>query len=115
MAKININDELIVNGKMTIRRYETENASIRIAGTFATHGYIDEIHTLTSYRYRLTGIRVYEEVFGSDDYDIVYNFTAESIEIPDGLTNLEDVEMNMYDEKLYNKAGFIKGSTMDRY
>ena len=51
MAKISVNDEFIVNGVLTVKRYITEDNEIAIAGTFACHYYFEEIKKLETFRY----------------------------------------------------------------
>ena len=74
MANIKVNNELVVKGKVSITRKRTEENEIIIYGSFMTHIYYEEINTLETERYLITGIDVYEEMYGSDDYNIIYNF-----------------------------------------
>ena len=41
------------------------------------------MNTLESERYLLLGVKVFEETFGTNDYEITYEFTAESLTIKD--------------------------------
>ena len=72
MAKIIINNEVRANGKLSATRTlnEEKNGFI-ISGVFASHLYYESIKTLESERFALSGIEVYQEAFGSDDYDIL--------------------------------------------
>ena len=81
MANIKVNNELVVKGKVSITRKRTEENEIIIYGSFMTHIYYEEIKTLETERYLITGIDVYEEMYGSDDYNIIYNFRAKDIKI----------------------------------
>ena len=86
MARILVNDILNVNGRLSIRRTlkgydEEENPIIEIQGILSTHLYFEEIKSLESFRYRLEDIEVYNEDFGSDDYNIQYSFTAKNLEV----------------------------------
>lgn len=78
MAEIKVNTEKFVNGRLTIarekRQVSNEESQILIKGLFTTHEYFEEIHTLESERYLLQGVEVIKESFGSNDYDIGYEF-----------------------------------------
>ena len=52
-----------------------------IAGMFTTHDYIEELDTIESERYLIQDINVYEETFGSNDYEISYEFVAGSLTV----------------------------------
>lgn len=113
MAKISVNDEYVVNGKLTISRVLNMDNEIVISGTFASHYYFEEINTLTTYRYEIKGIEVREELFGSDDFDIVYNFTAKEFDVRDGaMTNLTDKEIDAIEVDMYNEKGYLLDSNM---
>jgi len=73
MAKIVVNNEKVVNGKMSITRHLDITTNIlTIVGQFATHRYFEEIKSLQSERYYIGDITVYQESFGSEDFNIVY-------------------------------------------
>lgn len=78
MSEIKVNTEKFVNGRLTIEREKiqisNEESQILIKGLFTTHEYFEEINTLESERYLLQGIEVIKESFGSNDYDIGYEF-----------------------------------------
>lgn len=78
MAEIKVNTEKFVNGRLTVAREKMQisdnESSIIIKGLFTTHDYFEEIHTLESERFLLQGIEVVKESFGSNDYDIGYEF-----------------------------------------
>lgn len=113
MAKISVNDEYVVNGKLTISRVLNMDNEVVINGTFASHYYFEEINTLTTYRYEVKGIEVKQELFGSDDFDIVYNFTAKEFDVRDGMmTNLTDKEIDTIEADMYNKKGYLLDSNM---
>lgn len=84
MASIIVNNKLEVKGKLSVDRVinETKDGFI-ITGLFATHNYIEEIYSLSTPRFNITGIEVYRETFGSDDYDIAYHFTAKNLSLKD--------------------------------
>ena len=106
MAQIKINKEKFVEGRFTVKQklVESENLvpdengnmvpqqKVVIAGMFTTHDYIEELDTIESERYLIRDINVYEETFGSNDYEISYEFVAGS------LTVKEDYIPEMVDE-----------------
>lgn len=85
MATIKVNKEIFVEGKLTVERtlVKGENNSNRviISGGFTTHDYFEEIQTLESERYLLQNVEVHKEYFGSNDYDIGYEFIAGNLTI----------------------------------
>lgn len=106
MAKLSINEEFVIKGKLTARRFLDEEGKVNIIGALATHYYFEEIKNIETYRYELKNVEVIEEIFGSDDFDIVYNFKAESMIVKNNFTNLsekeiEDIEKNIYDGDCY--------------
>lgn len=119
MANIKVNKEIFVNGKLAIEREAIENESgentIVTKGAFTTHDYFEEIHTLESERYLLQNIEVYKEHFGSNDYDIGYEFLIGSLTIkedyiPQEIKNLieaikyEDEQEEYYHSKNWESA-----------
>lgn len=113
MAKISVNDKTIINGKLTVKRYYDENKDLKIVGTFATHLYFEEIKTITTYRYRILGVEVVEEIFASDDYDIVYSFIAKEIENIHGQTNLNIKQMEDIEAEMYGAEGYLLNTAME--
>lgn len=87
MAQIKINKNRFVEGKFTVKQRLVEdekgNGNVVVHGIFSTHDYIEELNTLESERYLLLGVKVFEETFGTNDYEITYEFTAESLTIKD--------------------------------
>lgn len=87
MAQIKINKDRFVEGKFTVKQRLVEdekgNDNVVVHGIFSTHDYIEELNTLESERYLLLGVKVFEETFGTNDYEITYEFTAESLTIKD--------------------------------
>ena len=87
MAQIKINNDRFVEGKFTVKQRLVEdekgNGNVVVHGIFSTHDYIEELNTLESERYLLLGVKVFEETFGTNDYEITYEFTAESLTIKD--------------------------------
>lgn len=58
-----------------------EPTGMVISGLLATHEYIEEIYEIESERYLLTDVSVYKESFGSNEYMILYYFTAKDLTV----------------------------------
>ena len=114
MAKISVNNQFIVNGILTVRRFKDEEGIIRIEGSFACHYYFEEINSLTSYRYAVTGIDVVEEIFEADNFDIIYNFTAEAIDNKCDATNLTIEEIENIEKGIYGRDGYVLGTILEK-
>ena len=107
MATLKINNSIEVKGKVSfshsISPSETDDKQWTddgIIGTLVTHQYIDDIDSIESDRYLLTGCTVYKESFGSDDFDIVYNFIAETCVVKDDPVDqnkIQEIENKKYD------------------
>lgn len=132
MAKIVINEELRVNGRLTFSRelkeeqYQDAEGNIKtrkyfeILGMLATHLYFDEIHQLDTTRFSLYGVEVFKEDFGSDDYNIIYSFIAKDIEIHGAEENgvkyvLLGEEMKMIEDVMYANEHPILGSIGEEF
>jgi hypothetical protein len=98
MYEIRVNDAFVTYGLLSVNMRK-ENGQFVTEGMFKTHLYIEEIENLECDRFRVTGIDVQAESFGSTDPFIVYYFTFDNIE-----TYYEDLE---YEEEelieLYKK------------
>lgn len=113
MARICLNEDVVLNGRLSITRTLLEdNKTVVITGVLATHYYIEEIKTLETYRYKLEGVEVYSESFGSDDFDIIYNFKAKELINRFGSSNLSEKEIMKYEEEIYKKSGYLKESIL---
>jgi len=103
--KVIINEELIALGKLSISRTldktDEDNPEIKIRGLFSTHKYYEDIFTLETERYRLEGIEVTREDFGSTSFDIVYNFEATNLKIIGGESFLEDENIQKREKVIY--------------
>lgn len=121
MAKIVINDQLSVNGKVTFNRGANEDKTgFIIQGVLLTHLYFDDIKTIETPRFKLTGVEVTEEAFGSDDYNIGYYFTCSKLEIlgyeENGVTvTLFPEEMKMIEDEMYKDEHPILGAIGKEY
>lgn len=114
MAKISVNDEFVVNGVLTVKRFITDEDEIVIAGTFACHYYFEEITKLETFRYSITGVEVKEEIFEADNFDIIYNFNAKAIDNKQGLSNLSNEEIIKIEEDIYGNDGYVKGTVLEK-
>lgn len=94
-----------VKGRLTFETKLVENTNgeedIIIAGSMTTHRYIDDISKIESSRYILTGVEVYNEVFGSEDFNILYNFTAKDLCVKNGETNLSEELIKELEKRFY--------------
>jgi len=103
--KIIINEESIALGKLSISRIldktDEDNPQIKIKGLFSTHKYYEDIFTLETERYRIEGIEVIREDFGSTSFDIVYTFEATDLKIIGGESFLEDEDIQRKEEIIY--------------
>lgn len=121
MAKIIINNEIRANGKLSVSRaINEEETGFIISGIFATHLYYEDIKTLDSNRFSLSGVKVYQESFGSDDYDILYHFTAKSMHLKDAIEDgvgfiLYSEEMKMIEDEMYKDDHPILGGIGAEY
>lgn len=121
MASIIINENLSVNGKVTFNRAVNEDKTgFVISGILLTHLYFDDIKTIETRRFKLTGVEVYEEAFGSDDYNIGYYFTCTNIEVlgsmqKEALFILYPEEMKMIEDEMYKNEHPILGDIGEQY
>lgn len=82
MAKIKItndnNEELLVNGRMTFKVSkaidEHGNETMVCLGQLTTHKYFEEIRRIETDRFILENVEVTDETFGTNDFDILYDF-----------------------------------------
>lgn len=87
MAQIVVNDEHLVNGHLSLTREkvpvegEENKFTLVHKGVFSTHLYIEDIHTLEIERFKMNNVDVYREDFGSDDYNVNYYFTCDSLDM----------------------------------
>ena len=114
MAQIKINNNLTVEGSFTMNKtlIEKEDGKLGFAinGVLSTHLYFEDITNIETERYKVEGINVYQERYGSDDYNIIYEFSAENIEVKgvdcEGArfilypSEMEEIEKIMYKDEL---------------
>lgn len=121
MANIIINNRVSANGKLSVDRMlnETKDGFI-IAGVFASHLYYEDIKSLESNRFKVSGVQVYKESFGSDDYNILYHFIADKFILKDAMQDgigfiLYSKEMEMIENEMYKDEHPILGSIGKQY
>lgn len=121
MANIIINNRFSANGKLSVDRTlnETKDGFI-ITGVFASHLYYEDIKSLESNRFKVSGVQVYQESFGSDDYNILYHFIADKFTLKDLMQDgigyiLYGEEMEMIEDEMYKNDHPILGDIGEQY
>ena len=100
MYNVIINDTIETLGLITFQ-IRKEGESLIKEGLLKTHLYVEEINTIECSRFRLEGIEVYAESFGSTDIFNLYHFTYEYFDIKELGDNLnEDDLITLYDNEL---------------
>lgn len=101
MYNITINDTIKTLGLITFRISKDAQDNLITEGILKTHLYIEEIFTLECDKFRLEGIDVYSESFGSTDIFNLYQFTFEAFDIKDKGENYNKEELiALYDKEL---------------
>lgn len=101
MFNIIINDEIKTLGLITFQIRKDGESLIR-EGLLKTHLYVEEIDTLECDRFRLEGIDVYAEAFGSSDIFNLYTFTYELFSIKETGEGLSEEELILLYKKELN-------------
>lgn len=121
MAKIIINNRVAANGNLSVSRTlnETRDGFV-ISGIFASHLYYEDIKSLESKRFKVSGIQVYQESFGSDDYNILYHFIADKFTLKDVMEDgigyiLLDEEMQQIEYEMYKDEHPVLGGIGAQY
>ena len=100
MYKIIINNEINTMGLITFQIKQDGNLLVK-EGLLKTHLYIEEIDTLECDRFKIEGVDVYSETFGSTDIFNLYTFTFSTFEIKNKGENLtEDELIELYKKEL---------------
>jgi hypothetical protein len=100
MYNIIINNSINTLGLITfqIRR---EGELLIKEGILKTHLYIEEIDTLECDRFKINGVDVFVEAFGSTDIFNLYTFTYENFEMKElGENHKEEDLIALYDKEL---------------
>ena len=100
MYNIIINDSIETLGLITFRISKDANDNLIREGYLKTHLYIEEITSLECSRFRLEGIDVYSESFGSTDIFNLYQFTYEEYMIKKVIDLSEEELIVLYDNEL---------------
>lgn len=122
MAQLIINNNLYENGNVSFSRGANEEGTgFIITGILSTHLYIDDIEIIETPRYKLSGVTVFEESFGSDDYNIHYRFVADrldvlGVDVGNGVKMvLLSQEKEWIEEAMYKNEHPILGNIGDEY
>ena len=100
MYNIVINDTISTLGLITFQIRKDGEYLIK-EGLLKTHLYVEEITSLECDRFRLDGVDVYAEAFGSTDIFNLYSFTYDSFEIKELDKNLNKEELiTLYDKEV---------------
>ena len=100
MYNVIINDTIETLGLITFQ-IRKEGEYLIKEGFLKTHLYIEEINTLECDRFRLEGIDVYAESFGSTDIFNLYQFTYEYFDIKELGDNLNENDLIvLYDNEI---------------
>lgn len=81
MKKIRVNG-IEVEGKVSATLgadIDNDPSVLIVRGALKTEVYFDEINKIETEKFRVEGINVYAEHFGSDDEEIVYEFLADDL------------------------------------
>ena len=92
-------------GKMTFEtiKKEDEHGDIyfETIGQLAIHEYIVDIDKIESARYLLENVDVYREVYGTDDFNILYEFTANGVNVSVKESNMDKGKIDVLRKKEY--------------
>ena len=100
MFNVTINDSIKTLGLITFQ-ISKQGDSLITEGLLKTHLYIEEITSLECNRFRLDGIDVYSEAFGSTDVFNLYRFTYKNFEIKETGEDLNEKDLiELYDKEI---------------
>lgn len=95
MSRIIVNGDYVIEGKFSFDVSYDRNSSpqlVNINGVLtSSSGYMPDIRQLENDRYRLTGIFVYKEAYGSEEDEMAYYFAAKSYAMADSLQEVKIV------------------------
>lgn len=80
MTNFIINDELYAIGEMSMNQ-EMVNGQIVVNGILQLDMYIPDIQSIKTDTFGIFGVNVFKESFGTNDKNVIYYFTANSIYI----------------------------------
>lgn len=98
MFKIIINDTIKTLGLITFQIRKEGDVLIK-EGLLKTHLYVEEITSLECDRFKIEGVEVYAEAFGSTDVFNLYSFTYDTFDVKELGDNLNEEDLI----ELYNK------------
>lgn len=84
MSKIRINDTDTVNGSFSFHVSLDKSGKIPvlvIEGVLESPDYVSSVTMLENDRYKLTGVKLQSESYGSEEDKVVYEFIASNYEI----------------------------------
>ena len=100
MYNIIINNSINTLGLITFQIRKEGELLIK-EGILKTHLYIEEIDTLECDRFKINGVDVFAEAFGSTDIFNLYTFTYEDFEMKElGENHKEEDLIALYDKEL---------------
>ena len=100
MYNIIINNSINTLGLITFQIRKEDELLIK-EGILKTHLYIEEIDTLECDRFKINGVDVFAEAFGSTDIFNLYTFTYEDFEMKElGENHKEEDLIALYDKEL---------------
>lgn len=121
MASIVINNKITAKGKVSVSRtLNEEKDGFIITGAFSSHLYYEDIKSLETSRFKVSGIEVYQESFGSDDFNINYYFIAKKLTLKDVMNDgigfiLYGEEMKMIENEMYKNEHPVLGDIGKEY
>lgn len=86
MNQILINDNYKAFGEMSVKQYKS-GGSIIVEGILQLNQYFDDIQTIQTDSFLVTGVDVQSEAFGTNDTNIIYTFIAKALNINIKLLN----------------------------
>lgn len=100
MADILVNNRIRTKGNLVVFAIDPSDDA-KIEGQLITHGNYEIITSLESARYLVSGIEIKRIKFDSDDFNIIYEFKADEIDVKGGISNLDSDTINKIEEEMY--------------
>lgn len=88
MSMIRINDSFDIEGKFSFEvSYDRGKNPVitEISGIITARGYLPDVRTIENERYRLGGVFVYKESYGSEEDEMAFHFVAKTFAIANSL------------------------------
>lgn len=88
MAKIKINNKHNIEGKVSLVNTKDDSSSpiiVSYSGVLSARVYIEDLNRIETDKFIIDGVNVYYESLGSEEDDILYEFTAKSMKIKEEL------------------------------